>query len=185
MTTENFRFYIKVRTALRIPARVIYDELNSVYGDEAPGLSTIERWSKLFRDGREEVEDKPRPGRPISETTTENIEQVRLLIDDDPYITIEATTTTSSSITTLLDNTNNDKKIDKSSIHQHEKETGHRMNWSNFQIVWQDNHYYRLLIKELLLIKAYEPELNKTTDSVLLLVFPDGLPKVQLPDLDH
>jgi len=89
MTTENFRFYIKVRTALRIPARVIYDELNSVYGDEAPGLSTIERWSKLFRDGREEVEDKPRPGRPISETTTENIEQVRLLIDDDPCITIE------------------------------------------------------------------------------------------------
>ncbi|CAF1458316.1 unnamed protein product, partial [Rotaria sordida] len=64
-----------MRTALRIPARVIYDELNSVYGDEAPGLSTIERWSKLFRDGREEVEDKPRPGRPISETTTENIEQ--------------------------------------------------------------------------------------------------------------
>ncbi|CAF1557183.1 unnamed protein product [Rotaria sordida] len=46
-----------------------------------------------------------------------------------------ATTTTSSSITALLNDTNNDKKIDKSSIHQHEKETGHRMNWSNFQIV--------------------------------------------------
>jgi histone-lysine N-methyltransferase SETMAR len=89
MTTENFRFYIKVRTALSIPARVIHDELRSVYGDEVPGLSTIERWSKLFRDGREEIEDKARPGRPITETTTENIEQVRLLIDDDPCITIE------------------------------------------------------------------------------------------------
>jgi predicted ATP-binding protein involved in virulence len=89
MTTENFHFYIKVRTALSIPARVIHDELNSVYGNEAPGLSTVERWSKLFRDGREEIEDKARPGRPINETTTENIEQVRLLIDDDPYITIE------------------------------------------------------------------------------------------------
>jgi histone-lysine N-methyltransferase SETMAR len=89
MTTENFRFYIKVRTALRIPARVIYNELNSVYGNEAPGLSTVERWSKLFRDGREEIEDKARPGRPITETTTENIEQVRLLIDDNPYMTIE------------------------------------------------------------------------------------------------
>ena len=30
-----------------------------------------------------------RPRRRITETTTENIEQVRLLIDDDPYITIE------------------------------------------------------------------------------------------------
>ena len=44
---------------------------------------------ELFRDGREELEDKARPGRPITETTTENIEQVRLLIDDNPYITIE------------------------------------------------------------------------------------------------
>jgi len=89
MTTENFRFYIKVRTALNVSARVIHDELKSVYGDEVPGLSTVERWSKLFRDGREEIEDKARPGRPITETTTEHIEQVRLLIDDDPCITIE------------------------------------------------------------------------------------------------
>ncbi|CAF3812108.1 unnamed protein product, partial [Rotaria sp. Silwood1] len=64
-----------MRTALGIPARIIHDELNSVYGNEAPGLNTVERWSKLFRDGREEIEDKPRPGRPITETTTENIKQ--------------------------------------------------------------------------------------------------------------
>jgi histone-lysine N-methyltransferase SETMAR len=89
MTTENFRFYIKVRTALSISARVIHDELTSVYGDEAPSLSTVERWSKLFREGREEIEDKARPGRPITETTAENVEQVRLLIDDDPRITID------------------------------------------------------------------------------------------------
>ena len=89
MATENFRFYLKVRTALRTSARVIYDTLTSVYGDEAPGLSTIERWSKLFRDSREEVEDKPRPSRPISETTTENIEQIRLIINDDSHITVK------------------------------------------------------------------------------------------------
>ena len=46
-------------------------------------------WSKLFREGREEIEDKARPGRPITETTAENIEEVRLFIDDDPRITIE------------------------------------------------------------------------------------------------
>ncbi|CAF2881198.1 unnamed protein product [Rotaria sp. Silwood2] len=41
-----------------------------------------------FREGREEVEDEARPERPITETTAENIEQVRLLIDHDPHITI-------------------------------------------------------------------------------------------------
>jgi hypothetical protein len=55
-TTENFRFYIKVRTALHIQARIIHDELYAVYGDEAPSLRTVERWSKLFCEGREEVE---------------------------------------------------------------------------------------------------------------------------------
>ncbi|CAF1525642.1 unnamed protein product, partial [Rotaria sp. Silwood1] len=84
MSTENFRFYIKTRTALNIQARIIHDELYSVYGDQAPSLRIVERWSKLFRDGREELEDTARPGRPITETTSENIEQIRQLIDDDP-----------------------------------------------------------------------------------------------------
>ena len=35
------------------------------------------------------IQDKTRPGRLIIETTSENIEQIRLLINDDPYLTIE------------------------------------------------------------------------------------------------
>ena len=89
MSKENFRFYVKVRTALNLQARAIYEELHSVFGDEAPPLRTVERWTKWFREGREEVEDEARPGRPITETTTENIEQIRRLIEDDPYSTIE------------------------------------------------------------------------------------------------
>ncbi|CAF1480845.1 unnamed protein product [Rotaria sp. Silwood1] len=92
---------------------------------------------------------------------------------------------TTSAITTITDDDKSDNRIAKSSITQHEKKTGHHMDWSNFQVIWQDNHYYRLLIKESLLIKAYEPELNKTTHSVPLLVFPDGLPRVLLPNPDH
>ncbi|CAF1304393.1 unnamed protein product [Rotaria sp. Silwood1] len=89
MTTGNFRFYIKVRTTLNIQARIIHDELYSMYGDHAPSVRTVERWSKLFREGREETEDEARPGRPITETKSENIEQIHLLIDDDPYLTID------------------------------------------------------------------------------------------------
>ena len=74
MSTEKFRFYIQVRTALNVKARVIHDELYSVYGDQAPGLSTVERWSKLFREGREELRNEARPDRPISEIAPQNIE---------------------------------------------------------------------------------------------------------------
>ncbi|CAF3363453.1 unnamed protein product [Rotaria sp. Silwood2] len=89
MNQENFRYYIKVRTALNVQARVIYDELYSVHGDQAPSYRTVKRLAKWFCEGRKEVEDEARPGRPITKTTSENIEQVRLLIDDDPHVTIE------------------------------------------------------------------------------------------------
>ncbi|CAF4077587.1 unnamed protein product [Rotaria sp. Silwood2] len=56
MNKENFRFYIKVRTALNIPAGVIYDELYFVCGDQAPSCTTVKRWAKWFREGREEKE---------------------------------------------------------------------------------------------------------------------------------
>ncbi|CAF3871049.1 unnamed protein product [Rotaria sordida] len=78
-----------LRTALNISAGAIYDELYSVCGDQAPSYATVKRWTKWFREGGEEIEDEARLGRPVTETTFENIEQVRLLIDDDPHITIE------------------------------------------------------------------------------------------------
>ncbi|CAF3204735.1 unnamed protein product, partial [Rotaria sp. Silwood2] len=89
MEKENFRFYIKVRTALNIRPTIIHDELRTVFGDEAPSFSTVARWSQWFREGREEIKDEARPGRPITETTSENIEQVRSIIDNDPHVTVE------------------------------------------------------------------------------------------------
>ena len=44
-------------------------------------------------------------------------------------------------------------------------------------------HYlYRLLIKESLVIRAYEPRLNRTTHSVPLIVFREGLERNLVPD---
>ena len=86
MDKEHVRFYIKVRTALNIPPIVICNELHTVFGDQAPLLRTVQRWSKAFLEGREEVEDEERSGRPVTETTPENIDQVRDLIDDDLYL---------------------------------------------------------------------------------------------------
>ncbi|CAF1333607.1 unnamed protein product [Rotaria sordida] len=89
MDKEQFRFCIKVRTALHIEPIFIHNELYTIFGDEAPPLRTVQRWSKWFREGREKVEDEDRPGRPITETTSENIEQVRDLINDNPYVTTD------------------------------------------------------------------------------------------------
>jgi hypothetical protein len=46
MNEENFRFYIKVRTALDIQPTIIRDELCTVFGDEAPSFRTVARWSQ-------------------------------------------------------------------------------------------------------------------------------------------
>jgi histone-lysine N-methyltransferase SETMAR len=89
MNKENYRFYIKVRTALNIHPKLTHDELHSVFGDQAPSYNTVAKWSRYFCEGREEIEDQPRPGRPVTETTFENIEEVRCLIDDDPHLTID------------------------------------------------------------------------------------------------
>lgn len=49
----------------------------------------IARWSQWFREGRENIKDEARPGRPVTEITSENIEKVRSVINDDSYSTGE------------------------------------------------------------------------------------------------
>ena len=75
------------------------------------------------------------------------------------------------------------KNVDNcSSIAEYEESTGHQMDWKNFRVVWRDRNVYRLLIKESWVIRAHEPRLNRTTHSVPLLVFPEGLERHLVPD---
>ena len=91
-----------------------------------------------------------------------------------------STTVTSNAPTLHLDT---DKDQSKSSaLASHTQETGHHINWSDFRIVWQDENPYGLLMKESLLIQAFQPELNRTTNSVPLILFPDSLPRQMLPN---
>ena len=89
MDKEHVCFYTKVHTVVDIQPIVIYNELHTVFGDQAPLLRTGQRWSKAFCEGRDKVEDEERSGSAVTETTPENIDQVRDLIDDDPYLTID------------------------------------------------------------------------------------------------
>ena len=98
MKSENLRFYIQVRFKLGIALNQIHNELKTALPDNAPSLSTVNRWFNKLRRGVEDLKDQHRQGRPITETSPANIERVRALIEDEPwcsYDEIEAETSLS------------------------------------------------------------------------------------------
>ncbi|CAF2999044.1 unnamed protein product [Rotaria sp. Silwood2] len=68
-----------------------------------------------------------------------------------------------------------------SALADHQRETRHSIDWENYKILWRDNLPHRLLLKESLVIKAHQPALNRTTHSVPLLIFPEGVPPDIVP----
>lgn len=80
------RVYIKMRTALKINAASIHQELVDILGDNAYSYRTVADWSRRFKDGRVSVEDDPRQGRPSTTLTKANIQLVEKLIDEDSRI---------------------------------------------------------------------------------------------------
>ncbi|CAF1086736.1 unnamed protein product [Didymodactylos carnosus] len=96
MDNEFDRYYIKIRTRLGIDPTTIHEELTTALGPNAPSYRTVARWAKRFREGREDVNDEPRSGRPVSELTDENIELVRQFINNDPHSTYDDSTAETS-----------------------------------------------------------------------------------------
>ena len=89
MEKSNYRFYIQVRLALGIDASTIHSVLRNFSPTQAPSFSTVKLWCRKFREGNKRLEDKPRAGRPISETLPRNISLEKDLIDEDPYISYD------------------------------------------------------------------------------------------------
>jgi len=50
--------------------------VNAAYGDQALSRSNVCRWHGLFRDGREDIEDDPRSGRPTDCCNDNNVEKI-------------------------------------------------------------------------------------------------------------
>lgn len=85
MKSENLRFYIQIRFKLGISLNNISKELKTALPGKSPSFSTVSRWYKKFKGGCEDLKDKHRKGRPITETTCINIDRVRNVIDNDPW----------------------------------------------------------------------------------------------------
>ena len=89
MEKTHFRFYIQVRTYLGEDATKIHKDLSEFAGDQCPSFSTVWRWRTEFSSGKKTIEDLPRLGRPIVETSPDNIKLVENFINDDPYCTYD------------------------------------------------------------------------------------------------
>ena len=66
----------------------IFKRLTAVFEAQALKRSTVYEWVAKFKDGRTSLEDKPRPGRPLSSFTPENVVKVKACIMEDRRITI-------------------------------------------------------------------------------------------------
>ena len=62
--------------------------LQEVYGDDTMSRTRIYEWHRRFKEGREEVEDDHRSGKPSTSRTDENAERVRQKVQSDRRLTV-------------------------------------------------------------------------------------------------
>ena len=65
-----------------------FNLLQEVYGDATMSRTQIFEWHKRFREGREDVEDDPKSGRPTTSRINENVEHVREKVCSDCHLTV-------------------------------------------------------------------------------------------------
>jgi hypothetical protein len=63
--------------------------LKEVYGDNVMLGMRVFVWHKRFMQGKEDIEDDERPGRPSTSKTEENIEKIREIFRKDRNLTFE------------------------------------------------------------------------------------------------
>lgn len=89
MDLLQMRIYIKGRAKLGKKAVDIWRELQIIAPTTVVEYNCVARWTRLFNDGRESFEDDPRSGAPITSHTSENIDLIRQIVDEDPRVTID------------------------------------------------------------------------------------------------
>lgn len=83
------RSYIFVSFKLGSNATAIHGNLVKAFGSDACSYDTVVKWINRFKDGKMNISDSFRSGRPITETTPQNIALVDGLIKEDPHITYD------------------------------------------------------------------------------------------------
>ena len=71
-----------------IKCNKVSEILTKAYSESAMSKTRVYEWYKHFQDGREDVENDERPGRPSTSTTDENVEKVKEMVMNHRRITI-------------------------------------------------------------------------------------------------
>ena len=79
---ENFeqRYAIKFCAKLKKSTTETFGSLTETYADATLSRTLVSKWHKAFKEGRGNVENDPRSGRPISSTNDQNVEMVRAVV---------------------------------------------------------------------------------------------------------
>ena len=79
-----FKFCVKLYKS----ATETFVSLTEAYGVATQSRTMVFKWHKAFKEGRENVEDDPRSGRPISSTNDQNVEVVRVMMTKDSRLSV-------------------------------------------------------------------------------------------------
>ena len=80
MSNFEHRVVIKFFTRKGLTTSEINKELEAVYHTSAPSYRTVAKWVSAFKDPERDFEDAPRPGRPITTITDENVKAVEHIV---------------------------------------------------------------------------------------------------------
>ena len=84
MDKLEYRSVIKyLRLKGMTPAEIHEMGMMDTLGEHAPSYATVKRWVNEFKRGRNNVEDEPRSGRPLTATTPDNIDLVLEIVMED------------------------------------------------------------------------------------------------------
>ena len=82
------RYAIKFCVKRNKSATETFASLTEAYGDVTLSRTMVFKWHKAFKEDRENVEDDPRSGRPITSTKDENVEVVRAVMAKDRRLSV-------------------------------------------------------------------------------------------------
>jgi len=82
------RYGIKFCVKLNKSATQTFDSLTEDYGDATLSRTMVFKWHRAFKEGRANVKNDPRSGRPISSTNDQNVEVVRTVMAKDRRLSV-------------------------------------------------------------------------------------------------